>query len=57
MLTFPESVDLSPEVIERHRQRAHDLRAAAMRAAFAQVVRALKRLAGAPGAGRPATVP
>ncbi|WP_162914753.1 hypothetical protein [Desertibaculum subflavum] len=56
MLAFPESIDLSPEVIERHRRRAHELRAASVRQWFRQLCHALRHLVGAPGAGRPAAV-
>lgn len=50
-------VTVTSELIEFHRQRAHALRAAAFRAALGQLARAVKRLMGAPGADRPATVP
>jgi hypothetical protein len=48
---------VTPEMIERHRRRAHALRAEAFRAAFGQLARAVRRLFGAQGAGRPATAP
>lgn len=50
-------VTATSDLIEFHRRRAHALRAAALHAAFGQMARALKRLVGAPGAGRPAIAP
>jgi hypothetical protein len=48
---------VTPELIEQHRQRAHKLRAEALRVTFGQIARAARRLFGAQGAGRPATAP